>query len=109
MSENKRGVLARSEIAARCGAVASNLPIKALYLFGSYADGTADADSDVDLVCDFQDGYQPGISFLRWDELFSDALGKDVDLLTVDGIAGSCSDYLRESFGSRAVEVYARG
>ena len=109
MSHGNADMLGLADIADRCRAVASSLPIKALYLFGSYADGTARVDSDVDLACEFQEGYRPGISFLSLDELFQDALGKDVDLLTVDGIQGSPSDYLRESFRSNAIEVYARG
>jgi predicted nucleotidyltransferase len=38
--------------------VAKNMPVKQVYLFGSYAKGTASSDSDVDM-CFFFDKFTP--------------------------------------------------
>lgn len=61
--------------------------IPAIYLFGSYARGTATETSDIDLLVDTTDTALT--SLLRLGELYCDleeALGKRVDLLTVSAI-----------------------
>lgn len=61
--------------------------IPAIYLFGSYARGTATEDSDVDLLVDTTGTALT--SLLRLGELYCDleeALGKRIDLLTVSAI-----------------------
>lgn len=61
--------------------------IPALYLFGSYARGTATEDSDVDLLVDTTG--TDLTSLLRLGELYCDleeALGKRIDLLTVGAV-----------------------
>ncbi|RMD98154.1 MAG: nucleotidyltransferase [Bacteroidetes bacterium] len=60
--------------------------IKRIGLFGSYAKGSAEATSDVDLVVEF---HQPiGLKFVELAEFLEALLGKKVDLLTPDGIRG---------------------
>ena len=60
---------------------AEKYPIKSVSLFGSYADGNANEDSDVDLMIEF---LTPSISLFMLYELKSDVetkLNKKVDLV----------------------------
>ena len=77
-------------IAAIIQGVAERDPrIVAVYLFGSHADGTAQLGSDVDLGVLFES--RLGIADrVRLEARFSDALGKDVDLVDV----GACDAFL---------------
>lgn len=63
----------------------STKPVLKAYLFGSYARGEADAESDVDLLVDI-DYEQFSMSFFSLPELLAEALGKKVDLLSSRGL-----------------------
>ena len=55
-------------------------------LFGSYGRGTAQADSDIDLVIEFA---RPiGFRFVELAEYLERLLGAPVDILTPEGVAG---------------------
>lgn len=61
--------------------IAVKYPIKKLSLFGSYASGNADNDSDIDMLVEFT---SPNVSlFLLFDikEEIESKLNKDVDLI----------------------------
>lgn len=61
--------------------LAGSYPIKKISLFGSYADGTADDTSDVDLLVEF---HTPDVSLLTLSSIKSeleDELKKDVDIV----------------------------
>jgi hypothetical protein len=65
--------------------IAKDYGIKKIYLFGSYAKGTADEDSDVDLLVE----KGKAISLLKLAGLrqtLEDALNTSVDLVTTSGI-----------------------
>lgn len=70
------------EIADRVRPVAEKYGLKSVYLFGSYARGDADDDSDVDLLID--DGETHGLFWLGgvYDD-FCTALEKEVDMVTL--------------------------
>ncbi len=68
-------------------------------LFGSFAHGTPNEDSDVDIVVEFA---QPiGLRFVELAEYLEQLLGRKVDILTPDGIQGirvpGVADSIRES------------
>ena len=70
--------------------IAASYGIKSMSLFGSYARGEATEDSDVDLLIDRGDALRGwDIGGLYAD--LSDALGKELDLVTV---AGTDPDFL---------------
>ena len=61
--------------------IAKEYPIKRIILFGSYADGTFDESSDVDLLVEFS---VPHVSLFLLSGLrlkLQEELGKDVDLI----------------------------
>lgn len=66
--------------------------VRRLLLFGSFARGEADEESDVDLLVEFFPGRTPGLGFARLQEELTRIFGRRVDLHTL----GSLSPYLRE-------------
>lgn len=61
--------------------VITKYPIKKISLFGSYADGTADESSDVDMLIEF---LSPGVSLLMLYDIkegIAAKLQRDVDLI----------------------------
>ena len=77
--------LSLSEIKERIIPVCEKYDIPEVYIFGSYADGTARPDSDVDLIID--DSNIPGLfELIDVIEGFEKALSKKVDLVGIEGL-----------------------
>lgn len=79
-------MLTISEIKSSVIDIAEKYPIKRLSLFGSYADGNAKDDSDVDMLVEF---FAPNVSlFMLYSikEEIESKLNKEVDLIhaTID-------------------------
>ncbi len=72
------------EIVERVRPVAEKYGLRSVYLFGSYARGDADDDSDVDLLVDA--GNVNGLRFCGMWEDFRDALEKEVDMVTLNSL-----------------------
>ena len=68
------------EIAERIAPVAKKYKIPKVYIFGSYARGEANPDSDVDLMIEV--GNLRGLEVIGALEEFKNALNKPVDLIT---------------------------
>ena len=66
--------------------LAKQYNVKRIGLFGSYAAGTPDETSDIDLIVEF-DG-PVGFRFIELSEYLENLLEKKVDLLTPDGLRG---------------------
>ena len=65
----------------RMPALCRRYRIASLELFGSRAQGTARADSDVDLLVTFADGRSPGLGFVTLAEELETMFDRPVDLL----------------------------
>ncbi|MBI9015972.1 MAG: nucleotidyltransferase domain-containing protein [Phycisphaerae bacterium] len=79
--------------------------IDSVYLFGSYVDGKAKSDSDVDILIKFAPDATIGFFALAdIQEHFENTIGKKVDLVTPDAV----SKYFRESVLNQAEVVYER-
>ncbi|WP_298630877.1 nucleotidyltransferase family protein [uncultured Thermus sp.] len=76
--------------------------VRRLWVFGSFARGEADAESDLDLLVEFQPGKVPGLEFLALEKELSRLLGKRVDLHT----PRSLSRYFREEVLKEARSLY---
>ena len=71
------------EIKRRVTPVAEKYGLAAVYLFGSYARGEATADSDIDLLVDLTGSSVRGIIFGGLYNDLQEALGTEIDLITV--------------------------
>ena len=72
-----------------------NQPVKKVWLFGSYAEGEARADSDVDFLVEYD--YNEKIGILKHAEIIlalEDILQKDVDLVPVDALRETLKPYV---------------
>lgn len=105
-------VLSIDEIRTRVAPIARQYNIPAIFLFGSYARGTATADSDVDLIVDTTGTQLYGMFGLGM--LYADlenALGKSIDLITVGSLTQKTameSDLrFRDTVMKERVNIYA--
>ena len=76
--------------------------IQRLCVFGSALSEDFRADSDVDVLVEFERGYTPGFSFFGMESELSQLLGRKVDLST----PGFLSSYFREDVIKTAEVVY---
>jgi len=81
--------------------------IRRLALFGSVLKGTARADSDIDLLVEFEPGREPGlIGLAHMEHELSQLLGgRRIDLRTAEDL----SRHFREELVRTAEVQYARG
>ena len=94
------------------GSIVSTVPTDAIYVFGSYARGTAKEASDVDLLVDLSGADLSG--FFAIGGLYNDleaALQKEIDLITTVALEQPCrrmSDKLfREIVNKERRKIYA--
>ena len=82
LNDIKPNILTIKQIKERIRPIANKHHIKEVYLFGSYARGEANADSDVDIYCSSGD---VDTLFKRAGLIreLKEALGKDVDVITI--------------------------
>ena len=59
-----------------------NKPVKKVWLFGSYARGEADSNSDVDVVVDVDYNLEIGIEYFSWYQDLEEAFDKKVDVVS---------------------------
>ena len=94
-----------NEIKSIIAPIASRYGVDRVYLFGSYARGDADENSDIDLCVDA----------VAIKGLFSlgglyadlvDALGKELDLITVKSLKYNNDDNFKDSLQKERVLIY---
>lgn len=76
--------------------------IRRLAFFGSVLRDDFRADSDVDVLVEFEDGHAPGLEFFAMQDELSGLLLRKVDLNT----AGFLSDYFRDEVLAEAEDCY---
>ena len=101
-------VLTIDEIREKVTPIAKKYDIKEVYLFGSYARGEADENSDVDLVIisDIE------IDLFLYQDILNDLvseIGRSVDLLTIDEItlSGRFENRLEKHYEKEKVKIVA--
>ena len=62
-------------------------PVKKVYLFGSYARGEADENSDVDLLIDWDYSKHIGLNYVFWREDIEKILNKEVDFVSFEYVS----------------------
>jgi len=69
-------------------------PVKKVYLFGSYARGEADENSDVDLLIDWDYSKHIGLNYVFWKEEIVKILHKSVDFVSADFVSPYIEEYI---------------
>ena len=69
-------------------------PVKKVYLFGSYARGEADVNSDIDLLIDWDYTKHIGWEYAGWWEEIRLLLKKDVDFVSINYISPTIEKYI---------------
>ena len=97
------------EIRQAVGQVCAGRPISRVELFGSRAQGSFNASSDVDLLVDFDAGAKIGLFELgAIREDLVERLGVEVDILSRKAVERSRNGIRRQSILSHTLPVYAR-
>lgn len=99
-------MILRQEIQQFASGYFPGKPVLKAYLFGSFARGEADNDSDVDVLIEL-DYEHEGYSFSKYCLMANEleaAFGKKVDLVSSDGI----SKYIAPYIHSDKVLIYER-
>ncbi|RLC79361.1 MAG: nucleotidyltransferase [Chloroflexi bacterium] len=79
--------------------------VKRIGLFGSYVRGEQGAESDVDIVVEFEKGKATLDNFLDLTEYLEKFLGKKIDLLTIDGVKSIRIDHIRKEIEESVIYV----
>ena len=104
MQNEKWKVMSTSDIILLLSGYFKDKPVNKVWLFGSYARGEENTDSDIDLMIDLDHSQPVGLKFFgMWNDLES-LLGRNVDLVTEEGLA----DYARESYNRDKILIYER-
>jgi predicted nucleotidyltransferase len=74
----------------------SDKPVKKVYLFGSYARGEANENSDVDLLIDWDYSRIIGLYYVFWWEEIKELLHKDVDFVSLKYVSPLIENYVNE-------------
>ena len=94
--------ISREEIAGFC----QRNGIKRLALFGSVLRDDFTAESDVDVLVEFEPGKTPGLEFITMQDELSEIYGRKVDLHTFRGVESNPNWLLRKEILSSAEAVY---
>ncbi|AZI20905.1 nucleotidyltransferase family protein [Chryseobacterium taklimakanense] len=70
-------------------------PVKKVYLFGSFARGEADENSDVDLLIDWDYNHHIGLNYIKWLFDVKEILGKEVDFVSWEFISPLIEKYIQ--------------
>ncbi len=98
MSTHRSLIIPQDEISAFC----RRHHIRQLALFGSVLREDFQADSDIDVLVEFDPGHIPGLAFFAMEDELSRILGRKVDLNTPQFI----SPYFREQVQAQAEVIY---
>jgi predicted nucleotidyltransferase len=100
------------EIKEKIQPIAMKYDIPAVYIFGSYARGEAEENSDVDMVIsDENSKISDLMSFIRVENELEAALGRKVDLLTMYQVQEekkSLNRYFIENYNKEKILVYEK-
>ena len=74
-------MLTTEQIQKTVAAYFKDKPVEKVYLFGSYARGEADEQSDVDLLVDLDRNKEIGFQFFGWYQDLEVLLGQKTDII----------------------------
>jgi predicted nucleotidyltransferase len=75
-------ILTKNDIKKAVETYFASKPVTKVWLFGSYARGEADENSDVDVLVDIEKGAKVGLRYFIWHEELGELLKKKVDVVS---------------------------
>jgi predicted nucleotidyltransferase len=87
--------------------ICSEFGVERLEVFGSFASGEADRNSDIDLLVTFHQGVKIGLGFVRLRRQLSDLMGREVDLHERASVEDSPNKYFRKFALEQTEHLYA--
>lgn len=73
----------------------SDKPVRKVYLFGSFARGDADENSDVDLLIDWDYSKIVGLEYVQWWDDIKHIMNKDVDFVSTKYVSPLIEKYIQ--------------
>lgn len=101
LEDIKPSVLTIKQIKERIKPVMDRHGVKNVYLFGSYARGEANSNSDVDIYCDSGD-VDTLFKAVAFNNELEEALGKKVDVVT---IGSRMNDYFKQQLEEDMIKI----
>lgn len=71
-------------------------PVLKAHLFGSYARGEADRQSDIDILLELDYNQHIGLAFFGWHIELEELLKKKVDLVSANGLSPYVKPYIEK-------------
>jgi len=71
-------------------------PVKKVWLFGSYARGEADTNSDIDVLVDIDKEARVGLDYFAWHLDLADRLKKKVDVVSLGWVNHRLWPYIQK-------------
>ncbi|MBM3126699.1 MAG: hypothetical protein FJZ87_16790 [Chloroflexi bacterium] len=90
----------------RLAAFCRKYRIQKLAFFGSVLREDFQPTSDVDVLVEFEEGYTPGLAFFAMPEELKKIIGREVDLLTYQGVQASRNPIRRKAILESARVYY---
>jgi uncharacterized protein len=75
-------ILAKEHIAQVLAKYFADKPVKKVWLFGSYARGDADEESDIDVLVRIDEDSKIGLHYLIWHEAIEEIVRKKVQVVS---------------------------
>lgn len=79
-------------------------PVKRVWLFGSYARGDANEESDLDVLIDIEDNRKVGLRYLAWHEEIENIVKKKVQVVSNAAV----SEYIRPFIDADKLLMYEK-
>lgn len=79
-------------------------PVREVWLFGSYARGDADEESDIDVLVNFEEKSNIGLRYLTWNEEIEALTKKKVQVVSDKGL----SKFIRSFIEADKVLMYEK-
>jgi predicted nucleotidyltransferase len=97
-------VLTKEQIQKTISEYFAGKPVKKAWLFGSYARGEADENSDVDVLIDIDYDAKVGLKYFSWHRELGSLLNKKVDVVS----AGWENEYIKPFIDKEKRIIYER-
>jgi predicted nucleotidyltransferase len=97
-------ILSKEQIQKAINDYFTKKTVKRVWLFGSYARGEANEESDLDVLVDFEDDKKIGLRYLIWHEEIESIVNKKVQVVSNDAV----SKHIRPFIDADKVLIYEK-